>query len=212
MEKAYAASGLAEKVRELDSIVSDEADRDQLAVINALKRNNVVSYGSIAAGNSSALAEYLTGIKGEYIPGSKEKAIDPNTQKIVPVLSARQEEFWNLAKDTNRRGVALVAGSLKTYSPGEGTGLSDGDVVMKGVSINHSYTVMGVQEMAGEERIILRNPWGFGSTEEVYDEESGAITTQIGKFANGPYVFLTKNAFFSIFNDCNIIRTRRNNE
>ena len=212
LEKAYAASGLAEKVKELDSIVSDEADRDQLTVINALKRNNVVSYGSIAAGNSSALAEYLTGIKGEYIPGSKEKAIDPNTQKIVPVLSARQEEFWNLAKDTNRRGVALVAGSLKTYSPGEGTGLSDGDVVMKGVSINHSYTVMGVQEMAGEERIILRNPWGFGSTEEVYDEESGAITTQIGKFANGPYVFLTKNAFFSIFNDCNIIRTRRNNE
>lgn len=212
LEKAYAASGLAEKVRELDSIVSDEADRDQLAVINALKRNNIVSYGSIASGNSSALAEYLTGIKGDYISSSKQKTIDQNTKKFVPVLSARQEEFWNLAKDTNRRGVALVAGSLKTYSPGEGTGLSDGDVVMKGVSINHSYTVMGVQEMAGEERIILRNPWGFGSTEEVYDEESGAITTQIGKFANGPYVFLTKNAFFSIFDDYNIIRTRRNNE
>lgn len=212
LEKAYAASGLAEKVRELDSIVSDESDRDQLEVINALKRHNLVSYGSIASGNSSALAEYLTGIKGDYITDSKQKTIDPRTKKIVPLPSNRQEEFWNLAKDTNRVGIALVAGSLKTYSPGEGTGLSNGDQVMKGVSISHSYTVMGVQEMAGEERIILRNPWGFGSTEEVYDEESGAITTQIGQFANGPYVFLTKNAFFSMFADYNIIRTRRNNE
>ncbi len=211
VEKAFVASGLAAKAKKLTNEDASFSEQDQLAVINTLKRSNMVSYTTIETGNASDLSEYITGKKGFYTGSTKERRADPQTGKMLPVITQDQEAFWNLAKENANKNVVMVAGSLQSYNAGSGTGLDTKDIRKKGVVTKHSYTVMGVIEMAGEERIVLRNPWGLGGAEEVYDEKTGAITTKYSEIENGPYLFLNKETFFGLFETFNVVKIRSNN-
>jgi hypothetical protein len=124
-----------------------------------------------------------------------------NTDQFTAVgytLGKTDTDFWELVKN-KRPDVYITAGTKHDLEGNEEVGMNN-ETMLRGIAGGHAYTVVGIREIDGEERIELRNPWGVGTVEEVYNEVTGATSIRKTKNAtDAGSFFLTKRVFFSFF-------------
>ncbi len=117
----------------------------------------------------------------------------------VDYTSSRQE-FLDLAEYKKpNKNYSLIVSSVSSHSSGS-TGYGT-EEFFRGVAARHAYTVMGVRAIDGEKMIVLRNPWGFGGTNEYYIRETGGVSTKLQSDASkgSGYLFFPVDTFFRTF-------------
>ncbi len=203
IEKAYVASGLYKYMMEQSEDGQNVEYKDRYDVIDKLKESNEVAYGTISSGRSDNVALIITGKKGEFTGFNANVEYDTQIGKanLTEKGSSEQEEFINKVKGMrHNKSYSITVSSLSGHKEGESTGLSDGKHIKHGISSEHAYTVMGVDKIGNQEIIILRNPWGIGSTENYYNKNTGAVSMKLDENNEpGAYLFLPREFFFSMF-------------
>ncbi len=212
IEKAFVASGLAVYANKMESKNASGKMKDKLDVINKLKEENLVSYSSIGSGNATDFSRFITNVKGVADSFHTKQTFESQMgKKKEMILNKEQTTFKQALHDMQNNPNAkfsLVAASPGSHDAGDGTGL-EYDMAAGGVLNRHGYTVMGYEEVDGEEIVVLRNPWGHAGEDEYYDEKTGAISTKIVEdMEQGGYLFLPIDKFFSLFNSYHIIKTQ----
>ena len=205
IEKAFVASGLMVKMGQYEKEDAASSDKDSLAVINELKKDGLVSYKCINGGRPSRLRYFVTGKGGVAKHFRTEVTFREQMGKMEMELNQRQADFLDKVRDMYKDGkkkYTLVVSSVDKHKGGEGTGYGTVSKMTRGVAPAHGYTVMGLEEVDGKEMLILRNPWGDGGDEQIYDKQSGQIINiEDDKLKNGGLLFLTPERFFNMFTD-----------
>lgn len=200
IEKAYAASGLAVKVKGLDNS-EDKSDMDQLEVSRKLEYEQFVAYKMIRGGNAGDATEIFTGKNSKtYYFDENDERFEGQLKKGTLVYSNKQEDFLRYARTlTSNSRYVLMVGSVVEHSTGQDTGFS-GDAAFKGVATTHAYTVMGIRVIDGQEVVVLRNPWGYGATKERYSKNTSVVSSTLDRnYSSGGYLFLPVDMFFRTF-------------
>jgi hypothetical protein len=194
LEKAYAASGLSAEVLDW------KGGKHEFSTIGTeLMKQGKISYDGIASGRSENFMKILT--KNTVNTAEFETHQNENTDQFTAVgytLGKTDTDFWELVKN-KRPDVYITAGTKHDLEGNEEVGMNN-ETMLRGIAGGHAYTVVGIREIDGEERIELRNPWGVGTVEEVYNEVTGATSIRKTKNAtDAGSFFLTKRVFFSFF-------------
>ena len=212
LEKAYVASGLAMQMKKWTGPDASMKSRDEdefSTIALALQKQGKVHYETIGGGDSSSFMFFLTGKKGKH-GNFVTSYSSPNKQfeKGVYDIPADDHSFWNMVlnKEQGKGKVITVSTKSDYMMVDEEKGLNN-EKMFRGLATNHSYTVLGIERIDGEERILLRNPWGTGTAEEVYNEVTGSIGIRKSEDPTDGGVFtLSKVQFFSMFDGYHIGR------
>ncbi len=197
LEKAYVASGLASDVLEWNE---PKATHAYSKIGNKLAMEGKVSYDCIASGIGGRFMKIMAPPSG-VIDGTFTNLRDREGQFVNKgkyEISEKEEEFWEDVKKHSNR-IVLTVGTRSSL-PGAGTKGLNNETVVRGIVLGHHYTVLGIRDIDGEEKIELRNPWGYGTSEEVYDEVTGAVSVQKSEnTSDDGSFFLSKQMFFRYF-------------
>ena len=207
IEKAYAASGMVVDVLNLDAADANNEFKDRMKIMNDIKAMNMVSYTTIASGDAHAFSEIVTGVKADMKKWSAENEFEKQLDKGK--IKYTSEQLLFIDKATNiKNGVnyTIMSGSMGSFDAGDGTGLEATDLA-NGVYNRHAYSVLGIEEIAGEKNVVLRNPWGTGGTDVYYNKETGAISTRHTKsFSEGGILFVPLDTYFRLFRGFHIAK------
>ena len=181
LEKAFVASGLMKYVNEWDKVEDEIEDKKRFhkkTFTEELEKSNEVTYDTIASGSSRLLARLITGKDGTGKAFGDHHVVKDMYKPEGIILDEDEQEFLHLARNMkNDRSYTLTVGSSDSFYVGEGTGLREG-ASARGIYKHHAYTVLRIERVNDEDMVVLRNPWGAGSSEAVYNETTGAITFQ----------------------------------
>ena len=111
-------------------------------------------------------------------------------------------EFIRLARNLKQaKNYTLTVGTKDSYEGDPETTGKDSDIA-RGVYVRHAYTVLGLETIAGEDMVVLRNPYGAGAPEAVYNERTGtvSITEEESTKRGGTFVIPLKT-MFRLYND-----------
>ncbi|MDC7292755.1 calpain family cysteine protease [Butyrivibrio sp. DSM 10294] len=204
LEKAIVASGIIKDLYKQEGKEIKDSIKDKSDLIAMLEKDGQVSYELISGGDPASFARFITGKRGTKRIFNEEvnDEYEGQLKKGKMEYTKAQEAFISEADELNKgfKNYVLTASTKDGFDTIEGSGLKSEDNE-KGVYIRHAYAVVGTRMINGEKTIVLRNPWGIGTNEAVYDEKTGAVTQQItfdGK--NEGYVFMPVDTFFRMFN------------
>lgn len=207
LEKAFVASGLLEEHWQ-DAVTDDDyATKDRISVFEQLRSKNKVAYESISGGGTSIAAQILLGTKGSKESWGLDHEYDDQLSSGILNYSAEQKKFLELADDIGkekyfRKGnlkYALTVTTEGSFDAGENTGIYTEDQE-RGLFIHHVYTVLGLKTIGTTKTVILRNPWGTATNKFSYDENTGAVSSELETDSKaGGNLFIPVNTFFRMF-------------
>ena len=198
IEKAFAASPLAD-VPMIWANERGEQKEDRDFQVSDLKEKNQCSFKNIKSGRSEGFLTVITGKKSQN--GNFEaSSAEPEEQfKPVHVLHGNvANNFWSDVRK-NAKNKVFTVGTKSDFPETDDVGMNE-ENMMKGIASSHAYTVIGIKEIGDREMIELRNPWGVGTVDHVYNETTGDMNIRASKneAATGS-IFLTKDMFFTMF-------------
>lgn len=203
LEKAIVASGIIKDLYKVDGKELQDSIKDKSDLIAMLEKDGQVSYEFISGGSADYFSRFITGKTGERIFLNDEVdeqytgQLDKGEIKYTPA----QLKFVKEAEDLNKgyTTYTLVASTKDKFDFIEGSGIKAEDNAM-GVYNNHAYAVLGTKVINGETTIVLRNPWGIGTNEAIYNEKTGAVSQQVTfEEKNQGFVFMPVDTFFRLF-------------
>ena len=205
LEKAIVASGIIEDLYKENGKALKDNVKDKSDFIAMLKKDGQVSYELIGGGDGASFARFITGHRGKKTHfGDEDVKYTGQLGKLnkgKTTYTQEQKDFIKLADDLNKgfANYVLTASTKESFDTIAGSGLESDDNA-KGVYIQHAYTVIGTRMINGEKTIVLRNPWGIGTNESVYNEKTGAVSQQVTfDNENQGYVFMPVDTFFRLY-------------
>ena len=198
IEKAFAASPLAgvPMVWANDTGVKSE---DREFRVDDLKEKKQCSFKNIKSGIAHGFLTVITGTKANSGKFEASHAEPDEQFKAKHVLHGKvANDFWEGVKRDKKNRVFTV-GTKSDFPETDDVGMNN-ENMMKGIASSHAYTVIGIKMIGDREMIELRNPWGVGTVDHVYNETTGDMTIRASanEAATGS-IFLTKDMFFTMF-------------
>lgn len=197
LEKAFAASGLYTKLK-----IGDRDDN--LDVSSELEVDNQVTYTTIEGGTAGQFLKVLTGTETKEMKVSVGYHLnkDPNQlEKKEPLVDVQTKAVLSILQDEEKRKNYIITASTKDLTTTDHFRGKNNEKMMHGIAGRHEYTVLGIHSFKDQQqRILLRNPWGHGGTEEVYNEVTGAISSRASEdVSDGGLLFVPLDLFYEVF-------------
>ena len=219
LEKALTASGIMAGFRKWKtpgkkvlknknvSEVQEVSQEEEFYLLEKQENGTVGrSYSSIASSRSRYAFKILTGGTYEHTKlkdllddweDGKAPSLAMSEEKVGIKFKKQIEEILSTIEDAGTEGQVITA-STQDFKSGDLKG-ENGEAASSGLYGKHSYTVLGVETVAGKKMIKLRNPWGRGGIHYRTQAGTGATESlETDLLESGPF-YVSPERFLQCF-------------
>ncbi len=120
-------------------------------------------------------------------------------EEIARKQKGNVDSIVNYIIREKEQGKVLVCSTRNDLKTGNTALGLNGEHMGRGFVVQHSYTLIGVDDVDGKKMIRLHNPWGTGRLRYVVQEESDVMVTRWDDMLEPGDFYMTPERFFVLF-------------